>query len=193
MIINGSTRENGNTDRIIRHFVRGVREAGGQAAQIKLRDKNIGQCVGCCECRGRGRCGSDDDMTGLRRRIERSGLLVFASPVYWCEVTGLLKTFIDRLYFYHHPGNAALVAGKKSLVVLTMGEADNIDYESEVVLEFFRRVFSSLKIQWLDTLLFPALMEKGDLIKKPEFSRIAFEAGKKYGKPGRGQRRYRNK
>lgn len=185
LIINGATREEGNTDRILRHFVRGVREAGGKAAEVKLRNKNIGQCVGCCKCRDAGRCGSDDSMTALRRRLERSQVLVFASPVYWCEITGLLKTFIDRLYYYHHPKNAPLVAGKKSLVVLTLGESENIGYETEVALEFFRRLFKSLKITWLETLLFPALMEKDDLVKKPGYLQIAFEAGKKYGRPAR--------
>jgi hypothetical protein len=28
-------------------------------------------------------------------------------------------------------------------------------------------------------------MEKDDLLRKPGYSQIAFEAGKKYGKPGR--------
>jgi multimeric flavodoxin WrbA len=185
LVINGATREGGNTDRLVRHFVRGVRDAGGKAAEVKLRNKQIGQCVGCCKCRDVGRCGSDDDMTSLRRRVERSDVLVFASPVYWCEVTGLLKAFVDRLYFYHHPRNAPLVAGKNSLVILTLGESENIGYETEVVLEFFRRLFGSLKIQWLETLLFPGLMEKDDLLRKPGYSQIAFESGKKLGKQGK--------
>ena len=32
-------------------------------------------------------------------RLEAADVLVFASPVHWCEVTGRMKTFIDRLYF----------------------------------------------------------------------------------------------
>ncbi len=181
LVINGATREDGNTDRLLQHFVRGIREAGGTAVEVKLRNKHIGHCVGCGKCRDEGRCGSEDGMTALRRRLEMSEVLVLASPVYWCEITGLLKTFIDRLYFYHHPKNAPLVEGKKSLVVLTLGESENIGYETEVATEFFRRLFKSLKITWLDTLLFPALMDKDDLVWKPGYAQIASEAGRKLG------------
>jgi multimeric flavodoxin WrbA len=181
LVINGATREDGNTDRLLQHFVRGVREAGGRAVKVKLRNRNIGQCVGCGTCRDEGRCGYDDGMTVLRRRLEKSEVLVFASPVYWCEITGLLKTFIDRLYFYHHPKNAPLVEGKKAVVVLTLGESENVGYETEVAMEFFRRLFKSLKITWLETLFFPALKEKDDLVWKAGYSQIAFEAGRKLG------------
>jgi len=43
------------------------------------------------------------------------------SPVYWCSVTGLTKTFIDRLYYCHHCANSPLLHGKSALVVATVG------------------------------------------------------------------------
>jgi multimeric flavodoxin WrbA len=39
--------------------------------------------------------------------------LILASPLYWCGVTGLMKTFLDRLFFYYHPRNKDLISGKK--------------------------------------------------------------------------------
>ena len=92
-----------------------------------------------------------------------------------------MKTFIDRLYFFHHKENNHLVAGKKALVITTLGEKD-ANYESQVLVEFYKRLFHSLQIDILDMLSFPELMEKEAITKKPEYTRAAYSAGTKLSK-----------
>ena len=120
-------------------------------------------------------------MNILRREIEDSGLLILASPNYWCGVTGLMKTFIDRLYFYHHPVNSALIAGKKSVVLVTQGVETHIEYESSLIFEFFRRAMKSLQMELLDTVIFPGLMEKDDAASRSEYLQQAYDLGRRLG------------
>jgi multimeric flavodoxin WrbA len=178
LVINGSPRAAGNTDAILQMFLNGVKNTSHEPIYRKLRELNIANCIGCCKCRDESVCELQDDMSVLRKKIEDAKFLVFATPNYWCEVTGLMKTFIDRLYFYHHQMNSSLIAGKKAIVISTMGEASNIAYESALLIEFFSRALRSLKIEILDIVLFFGLMEKNDIEARPEYLRKAFSLGK---------------
>lgn len=179
LVINGSPREGGNTDSILRMIIQGAESTGMEPIHRKLREMQIAECIGCCRCREESLCQIQDDMTRMRKDIEDSGLLIFATPNYWCEVTGLMKTFMDRLYFYHHPANSSRIAGKKAIIISTMGEATNIEYESALLVEFFARAMKSLNIEILDTRFFFGLMEKNDIEQKPEYLRQAFDIGRK--------------
>lgn len=178
LIINGSPREEGNTDAILNALINGAKSIPLSPVYRKLRELDIADCIGCCKCRDESVCQFQDDTTLLRKDIEDSELLIFATPNYWCDITGMMKTFMDRLYFYHHPANSSLIAGKKAIIISTLGEEANIEYESALLLEFFRRAMRSLKIEILDTHLFPGLMEKDDIVRKPEYLEQATHLGK---------------
>jgi multimeric flavodoxin WrbA len=66
---------------------------------LKLREKNISNCIGCYQCMKRSTCSFDDDMTDIRKYINETEVMILASPLYWCGVTGLMKVFLDRLFF----------------------------------------------------------------------------------------------
>ncbi|UCE08341.1 MAG: flavodoxin family protein [bacterium] len=178
LIINGTTRDKGNTDAIIEKLIEGAEAVDLNIKYFKLRDLNVANCIGCCTCKDESKCFFQDNMTEIREYINKSDLLILASPIYWCEITGLMKTFMDRLYFYHHSNNSALISGKKAIIITTMGEANNIEYESEVLVEFYKRALKSLQVEILDMLFFSDLMEKEAILKKPEYLEKAYDAGK---------------
>jgi len=177
LIINGSMREKGNTDAIIAAFMEGVNKGGMNVQTVVLRDLSINGCIGCCQCRREQICHFGDDVAHLRDMIMKSDVLVFASPNYWCEVTGLMKTFIDRLYFFHHKENNHLIAGKKAIIITTLGEKD-ADYECHVLVEFYKRCMHSLGIEIINWLFFADLMEKEAINNKPAYLKQSFEAGR---------------
>jgi len=178
LVINGSTRENGNTDAILKSFTKGICAAGFNAREAVLRDLSIHNCIGCYQCREEKKCHFQDDMTELRDMVIKSDVLAFASPIYWCEITGLMKTFIDRLYFFHHKENNHLVSGKKAVIITTLGEKD-AEHESSVLVEFYRRCMHSLGIEILDMLFYADLMDKDAIAAKPEYLKAAQDAGMK--------------
>lgn len=176
LIINGSTRVNGNTDIIIDKIIEGARSVDLVPSLIVLRDKQVSNCIGCFQCLEEYKCSINDDMNEIRNSIDKSELLIFASPLYWCGVTGLMKTFLDRLFCYYHPQNQKIIAGKKAIIVTPMNQM-NIENESKILVEFYNRLFNCIGITVLDMLFFGDLMEKGAVINKPEYLEKAYSIG----------------
>jgi multimeric flavodoxin WrbA len=120
-------------------------------------------------------------MTELRKFIQNAQILIFASPLYWCSVTGLMKTFIDRLFFYYHSETKPWISGKKAIVVTPMNQ-QNVVYESETLVHFYTRLLNCLGIRGIDMFFFGDIMKKEDLSKKPQYLKEAYIIGKNLAK-----------
>lgn len=98
LIISSSPRKNANSDILCDEFMRGARETGHQVEKIRLAERNINYCTGCCSCIGnRGSCVQEDDMNEILGKVLAADVLVLASPVYFHSFNGHMKTFIDRV------------------------------------------------------------------------------------------------
>jgi putative NADPH-quinone reductase len=176
LIINGSTRPGGNTDILLERMVAGAKHAGLNPALIELRNKQILNCVGCYQCLRTSKCSIRDDMTEIRSSIEMARIIVLASPLYWCGVTGLMKTFIDRLFFYYHPDTKPLISGKE-VIILTPMNQKNVEFESQVLVEFYKRLFGCFGVSIVDMLFFCDIMGKGTVLEKPDYLEQAYDIG----------------
>jgi multimeric flavodoxin WrbA len=87
-------------------FAKGVAEAGNDVEKISLADKNIGFCKGCLACQKTKRCVIRDDADAIEQKMEQADVLVFATPIYYYEMCGQMKTMLDR-------GNPLYVADYK--------------------------------------------------------------------------------
>lgn len=97
---NGSPRgDKSVTNMMVEEFLSGARKAGAQTENILLSTKKIHHCVGCFSCwtKTPGICAIKDDMQELIDKMMSSDIVIFASPVYYGGVTGIMKNFIDRL------------------------------------------------------------------------------------------------
>lgn len=98
--VNGSPHKHkGNTERILKPFIEGAKDAGADIDLIYLQDKEIKPCIGCNKCwlKTPGKCFQKDDMAQLLDIIRETEVIVIASPIYVGGVTGQTKTFLDRL------------------------------------------------------------------------------------------------
>jgi len=181
LIINGAIRPGGNTDSLVEGVVAGAKSVNLDPLMAELRNKRISNCIGCYQCLKTSRCSLQDDMTEIRALIEGADIILFASPLYWCGVTGLMKTFLDRLFFYYHPGTKPLISGKKAVILTPMNQK-NIEFESQVLVEFYRRLFGCLGLDIVDMSFFNEIMGKGDLLERPEYLEQAYEIGAQLGK-----------
>lgn len=99
LIISGSPRKGGNTDLLCDAFARGAEEAGGQVGKIFLADYRIDYFSEADEQRVGNRANeAEDDIPMLVDKMVRADVIVLASPVYYMNITGQLKTFIDRTF-----------------------------------------------------------------------------------------------
>jgi multimeric flavodoxin WrbA len=99
-VFNGSPKaERGNTHFIAEAFLEGAREAGAEGETVFIVKKKIKPCTGCYTCwmKTPGKCAQQDDMEELIGTFISSDIVVFATPLYVDNVTGLMKNFMDRL------------------------------------------------------------------------------------------------
>jgi multimeric flavodoxin WrbA len=176
LIVNGAIRNNGNTDILVGKIIDGAKNAGLNPNLIELRNKNISNCIGCYKCLRESECNFQDDMTEIRNQINSAELMILASPLYWCGVTGLMKTFLDRLFFYYHLQNVKLIAGKKAIIITPMNQK-NVDDESKILVEFYNRLLGCLDVKILNMSFFSDIMEKGSVLKNPEYLKQAYAIG----------------
>lgn len=100
----GSARTK-HTHESARRFLDSLRALGDVEPEIvMLADYELQTCRGCKLCfeRGEDACPLKDDRDVLVEKMATSDGVVFASPSYMFQVSGLMKTFIDRLAFYGH-------------------------------------------------------------------------------------------
>ena len=96
LVISSSLRGGSNSDILADEFIRGAREAGNKVEKISLRGKKINFCIGCLACQQSGNCVLKDDMAEILPVMQQADVICFASPVYFYDMCGQLKTFLDR-------------------------------------------------------------------------------------------------
>ena len=96
LIISTSLRPNANSEILAHETERGAKESGHEVEFLSLKDKNIQFCKGCLACQKIGHCVIDDDANEITEKIRNSDVIVWATPVYYYEMSGQMKTLIDR-------------------------------------------------------------------------------------------------
>ncbi len=97
VVVSSTPRNNGNSDVLANEFVRGAKEAGHNVTKVDIRKMSLNFCKGCFYCRTHGECVIKDDVNALLSVVQNADVLVFATPIYYYEMSGQLKTFLDRL------------------------------------------------------------------------------------------------
>lgn len=97
VVISTSLRPNSNSDKMAEEFARGAAEAGHDVEVISLRGKNIGFCIGCLACQSSGSCVIHDDAPEITEKVLNADVVAFATPIYYYEMSGQMKTLIDRM------------------------------------------------------------------------------------------------
>jgi multimeric flavodoxin WrbA len=103
---NGSPRGiNSNTNVMVSAFLEGAKKAGAMVENIFLIEKKIHHCTGCFSCwvKTPGKCVIKDDMQELSEKFHGADIVVFATPLYVDNVSGLMKKFMDRLIVSTNP------------------------------------------------------------------------------------------
>lgn len=97
---NGSPKgKRSNSQRLAAEFLQGAQDAGAEVENVFLAGRSIGFCRACLSCwlKTPGVCIQKDDMADLLPGFVAADVVIFATPLYADHVTGIMKTFIDRL------------------------------------------------------------------------------------------------
>jgi len=102
--INGSPRKDWNTGILLNKALEGAESKGTDTEIIHLYDYTFKGCISCFACKTRegksyGNCAVKDDMTPIYDKIKDVDILFLGSPIYFGDVTGEMRSFIERLLF----------------------------------------------------------------------------------------------
>ena len=108
----GSPRRRGNTATLVEAALEELERGGSECTRIVLADKRIEFCSGHVYC-GERACPHDDDMAGILEQVYCADGLLLATPIYYENVSGQMKTFMDRnaTRYYHEEWLTAKVVG----------------------------------------------------------------------------------
>lgn len=97
VVISTSLRAGSNSDMLADKFAEGAESAGNEVEKISLTGKNIQFCKGCFACQKLGRCVIKDDVNDITAKVLKADVVVWATPIYYYEMSGQMKTLIDRM------------------------------------------------------------------------------------------------
>ena len=118
VILSGSPRKNGNTDRLAAAFVEGAESVGKNVTLFRVADMHIAGCQGCNHCfDGKGICVQKDDAQVILEALRKADAYVLASPIYFFSLTAQIRLAIDRTYALLR----AKMPAKKSALLITCG------------------------------------------------------------------------
>ncbi len=127
LVILGSRNPNGQTAQAAGALLEGVTSAGGQGEQVFLPQGKFERCRQCDDrgwgtCRSEGECVIEDDLAALIAKLEQADAAVFATPVYFGDLSESMRAFLDRLRrTSRHPAGKAKVEGKTALGICVAG------------------------------------------------------------------------
>lgn len=172
-ILNGSPRVGGNTEIMSKAFEKAATEGGHEVKLINLAGKKIAGCLGCQYCFTHGgECVQKDDMGPILEVLDQTDLVVFASPIYWFDITAQLKCVIDRMYAR---GKMGFHFTKTALLVDS--GADGVYHAA---LAQYKAMCSYLKWESIGEICIPGMTEKGSM-RNSELLQEVYELGKMIG------------
>jgi len=104
--INGSPRKNANTATLLKKALEGATKQGAQTELIHLYDLNYQGCVSCFACKLKngksyGKCAHKDELKHLLEKLRGVDAIILGSPIYFGNITGMMRSFIERLAFQY--------------------------------------------------------------------------------------------
>ncbi len=126
----GSPRQAGNSATIARRILATAEALGATTRMFALNQITYRGCQGCYACKKElDHCVLNDDLTEVLEAVGSADAVILASPVYYGDITGQLKCFVDRCYSYLKTDyltnrQPSRLSPKQLVMVLTQGHPD---------------------------------------------------------------------
>ncbi len=97
LFIATSLRAGSNSDILTDRMIAGAKDAGHTVELVSLKGKEIRFCIGCLACQKTQKCVLKDDAAEIAEKVKNADALVFITPIYYYEMSGQMKTLLDRM------------------------------------------------------------------------------------------------
>lgn len=99
ILINGSPNAKGCTYTALEEVSKTLKSEGIETEIIHVGHKDIRGCIGCRQCKTKGKCVFNDIVNDIAPKFKECDGIVIGSPVYFASANGTLVSFIDRLFY----------------------------------------------------------------------------------------------
>jgi multimeric flavodoxin WrbA len=199
LAINSSHQgEKGFTKSLINKIFEGAKENGAVCENINLINLKINPCAGCNTCQKKNhllKCiyEEKDDVRFVFNKMKQSDIIIFATPIYLFNMSGIMKLFLDRInslgisdevkvtksgLFFHAVDDLCL----KPYVLLTT--CGNVEQETpKNVISYFKTYAKFMDAKMVGNLVGKAskMLLQNDNLNYPKTSQIIdsyYQAGK---------------
>jgi multimeric flavodoxin WrbA len=182
LIISGSPKKNGNTQALIDEFVKGARSKGARtevvhAAFLKYKANGCNSCR-ACQKSDKYECVINDEAKPVLKKMADADVIVMATPLYFFAASAQLKLIFDRMFSLYKWDNDANtmetpLKGKELILIGSAYESAGLD-----ALEAPFKITADYSGMTFRSLLVPDAGESGDIRKKPDALKKAYEFGK---------------
>lgn len=136
LAIIGSNRKLSNTEYFAKRILNKLSELSDNKISFEIistGDVKIDFCKGCTNCFRNGLCPVDykDDMRIIKEKILEADFIIFGSPVYAHNITGVMKNFLDRISYWTHLLRLGGKYGYAIGTTSTNGDIYAVDYLSD--------------------------------------------------------------
>ena len=104
IVINGSPRKNFNTATLLKKAMEGAEQSGAELQYENLYEYDFTGCRSCFACKIKGSktnglCAVRDGIRPLLEQCLQADALLFGSPIYYDNITGMMRSFLERLWY----------------------------------------------------------------------------------------------
>lgn len=119
LVVTGSAREGGNSEIMADAFISGAKSAGHTVQLFASGKTPMSGCLNCDGCwSDGGPCVIQDNFSLFWPMLEKADMIVFASPLYWYNMSGQIKCAIDRLYPYFRKNRLRDLKIKEAMLLM---------------------------------------------------------------------------
>ena len=177
-VVLSSPRKGSNSSALALAIAAGLEAAGGQVDIIDLSGLDIKPCIGCEACqRNGGKCPQIDGMQTVYPKVSKADILVLATPVYWFNMSGQLKIFLDRCFAIASNGEKPF-SQKTIAAAMAYGDTDPMSSGGINAVRCFQDICGYTGAAWGGS-VYGSAMERDILSKDEELLEKARELGRR--------------
>lgn len=125
LLVNGSSRKDGCTNRALEEVARALKEEGIETETVFIGNAPLSDCLACGRCRELKKCVLDDIVNEIAAKAEECDGFVFGSPVYYAHPSARILTVMDRLFYsggrhFKFKPAAAIVSARRAGTTASM-------------------------------------------------------------------------
>lgn len=104
LFVNGGPRKQWSTFKMLESAMKGAESAGAETEMIHLYDVHFNGCMSCLACKMKnaktnGVCAIKDNLRPVLEKAHDADVIVIGSPIYFSDVTGVTRAFMERLMY----------------------------------------------------------------------------------------------